>query len=195
MLRESPPVYVVHDFATEAECNAMMELTIPQMTPSVVSGGGTSKARPLRTPHPPRTSTTHTTHATHTTHDMHTMSMHTMCPCTPRPPRTSQARQSLCTTLPSSHPMPEQARQSFSTNMMPDWSDELDTVTRAPSPSPTPSLTPSPSPSPTPTPTSTLTFYPTLEQITRIARRKFAFAREVGDYTSLTLTLNPNPNP
>ena len=54
--------------------------------------------------------------------------------------------------------MPEQARQSFSTNMMPDWSDELDTVTR-------------------------------------IARRKFAFAREVGDYTSLTLTLNPNPNP
>ena len=44
--------------------------------------------------------------------------------------------------------MPEQARQSFSTNMMPDWSDELDTVTR-------------------------------------IARRKFAFAREVGDYTSL----------
>ena len=61
--------------------------------------------------------------------------------------------------------MPEQARQSFSTNMMPDWSDERDTITR-------------------------------------IARRKFAFAREVGDYTSLTLTLtltvtrnNPNPNP
>tara|TARA_B100000795_G_scaffold193744_1_gene148022 strand:- start:758 stop:1015 length:258 start_codon:yes stop_codon:yes gene_type:complete len=80
----------------------MMELTLPHMTPSVVSGGGTS-----------------------------------------------------------------QARQSFSTNMLPDWSDELDTVTR-------------------------------------IARRKFAFAREVGEYASLVEGpgqepvssgfYNPNPN-
>jgi len=40
VLRESPPVYIVHDFATEAECEYMMNLTIPNMAPSVVYGGG-----------------------------------------------------------------------------------------------------------------------------------------------------------
>jgi len=45
VLREEPPVYLVHDFASDAECDYMLNLTIPDMTPSVVSGGGTSRAR------------------------------------------------------------------------------------------------------------------------------------------------------
>ena len=88
-----------------------MDLTLPHMTPSVVSGGGTSQAHAhaahvhtwARTPRTPRTS----------------------CTCTARylPP---QARY-----LPAqARYLPPQARQSFSTNMLPDWSDELDTVTR-----------------------------------------------------------------
>jgi len=45
VLRDSPPVFVVHDFATEEECDHMMNVTIPHMTPSVVGGGGTSPDR------------------------------------------------------------------------------------------------------------------------------------------------------
>ena len=45
VLRESPPVYIVHDFATERECQYMMDETIPHMAPSVVSGGTTSRHR------------------------------------------------------------------------------------------------------------------------------------------------------
>ena len=87
VLREAPPVYVVHDFASEAECQYMMDLTIPHMAPSVVYGGG-------------------------------------------------QAGQA------SSY------RQSFSVNMYPDWDDEANIVTR-------------------------------------MVRRKFAFARDVAEYDEL----------
>lgn len=44
VLRESPPVYIVHDFATEKECDYMMNLTIPHMEPSVVYGGNQAGA-------------------------------------------------------------------------------------------------------------------------------------------------------
>ena len=53
VLRDFPPVYLVHDFATKEECDHMMNATIPHMTPSVVGGGGTSADRPAnfaRTP-------------------------------------------------------------------------------------------------------------------------------------------------
>lgn len=40
VLRESPPVYIVHDFASELECEYMMNETLPRMAPSVVYGGG-----------------------------------------------------------------------------------------------------------------------------------------------------------
>ena len=42
VLRESPPVYIVHDFASDAECQYMMGETIPNMAPSVVYGGGSA---------------------------------------------------------------------------------------------------------------------------------------------------------
>lgn len=87
VLREQPPVYVVHDFATASECEHMMNITVPHMAPSVVFGGGSA----------------------------------------------GQA---------SSY------RQSFSVNMYPDWDDESDVVTR-------------------------------------MVRRKFAFAREVAEYDQL----------
>ena len=87
VLRESPPVYIVHDFATEKECEHMMNQTIPHMAPSVVYGGG-------------------------------------------------QAGQS------SSY------RSSYSVNMYPDWDDESNVITR-------------------------------------MVRRKFAFAREVAEYEAL----------
>lgn len=49
VLREEAPtvpaVYLVDGFAQDAECDEMMAETIPQMAPSVVSGGGTSRAR------------------------------------------------------------------------------------------------------------------------------------------------------
>lgn len=87
VLRESPPVYIVHDFATGAECDYMMNLTIPRMERSVVYGGG-------------------------------------------------QAGQA------------SNYRQSYSVNMWPDYDDESDVVTR-------------------------------------MVRRKFAFAREVAEYAEL----------
>ena len=40
VLRESPPIYIVHDFASEFECQYMMNETLPRMVPSVVYGGG-----------------------------------------------------------------------------------------------------------------------------------------------------------
>ena len=55
-----------------------MDMTLPHMTPSVVSGGGRSQAHAhaahvhaMHTMH--TTHTTHATHATHTTHAMHAM--------------------------------------------------------------------------------------------------------------------------
>ena len=45
VLRESPPVYVVDDFVTDAECEAMLAETLPKMGRSVVGGGGTSSWR------------------------------------------------------------------------------------------------------------------------------------------------------
>ena len=42
VLRERPPVYIVHDFASARECEYMMNETIPHMAPSVVYGGGDS---------------------------------------------------------------------------------------------------------------------------------------------------------
>jgi len=83
VLRESPPVYVVHDFASEEECDHMVNLTVPEMSPSVVFSGKEGS-----------TST---------------------------------------------------YRSSYSVNMFPDFDDEADPVTR-------------------------------------LARRKFAFAREVAEY-------------
>ena len=44
-LRDDPPVYLVHDFLSEADCKKMMDVTLPQMTRSVVSGGSTSYER------------------------------------------------------------------------------------------------------------------------------------------------------
>ena len=40
VLRESPPVYVVRDFVTAAECEHMLNITVPKMERSVVFGGG-----------------------------------------------------------------------------------------------------------------------------------------------------------
>ena len=48
VLRESPPVYIVHDFLTERECEQMLNYTLPRMGPSVVVGGGTSSWRQAR---------------------------------------------------------------------------------------------------------------------------------------------------
>jgi len=45
VLRETPPVYLVHEFATQEECDYMTNLTIPAMTRSVVGGGGVSSSR------------------------------------------------------------------------------------------------------------------------------------------------------
>jgi hypothetical protein len=45
VLRESPPVYVVDDFVSDAECDAMLADTLPKMGRSVVGGGGTSNWR------------------------------------------------------------------------------------------------------------------------------------------------------
>jgi len=87
VLRESPPVYLVHDFATAKECEYMMNITVPHMAPSVVYGGNTAGSA-------------------------------------------------------SSY------RQSFSVNMYADWDDETNTITR-------------------------------------MVRRKFAFAREVAEYEEL----------
>lgn len=87
VLRESPPVYIVRDFATPAECSYMMNQTIPNMVRSVTFGGGA----------------------------------------------TGQV---------SSH------RRSYSVNMFPDYDDETNVITR-------------------------------------MVRRKFAFAREVADYEQL----------
>jgi len=82
-MREMPPVYVLTDFVSEAECGWMMNYTLPRMGRSVVAGGGVSDIR-----------------------------------------------------------------RSYSVNMMPDFDDEMHTVTR-------------------------------------LARRKFAFAREVAGYSEL----------
>ena len=87
VLRESPPVFVVDDFATEEECEYMMNMTVPKMSRSVVFGGGKNGGV-------------------------------------------------------SSH------RQSYSVNMFPDYDDESNVVTR-------------------------------------LVRRKFAFAREVASYSEL----------
>ncbi len=90
VLRDSPPVLVAHDFATEEECEEMMNETLPIMSPSVVfTARGNDKGSAADT-----------------------------------------------------------YRQSRSANMYPDFDDE----TRA---------------------------------VTRLARRKFAFAREVADYDEL----------
>mmetsp|Transcript_2712 Transcript_2712/g.8917 ORF Transcript_2712/g.8917 Transcript_2712/m.8917 type:complete len:445 (-) Transcript_2712:126-1460(-) len=86
VLRDAPPVYLVHDFASDEECEYMVNLTLPRMTPSVVFSG--SKG------------------ATST------------------------------------------YRSSYSVNMVPDFEDETDVVTR-------------------------------------LMRRKFAFAREVAEYDEL----------
>ena len=45
VLRETPPVYLVREFLTEAECEAMRSRTLPAMGPSVVVGGGVSSWR------------------------------------------------------------------------------------------------------------------------------------------------------
>lgn len=45
VLRESPPVYVVDEFVTDSECDAMLADTLPKMGRSVVGGGGTSAWR------------------------------------------------------------------------------------------------------------------------------------------------------
>jgi len=45
VLRETPPVYLVDDFYSEAECSYMLNYTLPLMGPSVVVGGGTSTWR------------------------------------------------------------------------------------------------------------------------------------------------------
>jgi len=45
VLRESPPVYLVHGFVNHDECDQMVSLTVPRMGPSVVGGGGTSSYR------------------------------------------------------------------------------------------------------------------------------------------------------
>ena len=45
VLRESPPVYAVDDFASDAECEHMVSDTVPKMGRSVVGGGGTSAWR------------------------------------------------------------------------------------------------------------------------------------------------------
>merc|ERR1719399_335214 len=45
VLRESPPVYIVHDFLTHDECDHMVNVTVPRMGPSVVGGGGRSSYR------------------------------------------------------------------------------------------------------------------------------------------------------
>jgi hypothetical protein len=45
VLRESPPVYIVHDFASDFECEYMMNETLPRMAPSVVYGGGEAGQR------------------------------------------------------------------------------------------------------------------------------------------------------
>lgn len=87
VLRDSPPIYVVHDFASEEECEHMVGSTLPKMTRSVVFGGGAKGGA-------------------------------------------------------SSY------RQSYSVNMVPDFDDEV-----AP--------------------------------VTKLARRKFAFAREVAEYSEL----------
>jgi len=45
VLRESPPVFIVNDFITPADCEHMTGHTIPKMGRSVVGGGGTSSWR------------------------------------------------------------------------------------------------------------------------------------------------------
>jgi len=45
VMRESPPVFIVHDFVTSDECEKMVESTVPRMGRSVVGGGGTSQWR------------------------------------------------------------------------------------------------------------------------------------------------------
>jgi prolyl 4-hydroxylase len=45
VLRESPPVYIVHDFVAPSECEWMVNHTLPRMGPSVVVGGGVSPIR------------------------------------------------------------------------------------------------------------------------------------------------------
>lgn len=45
VLRESPPVFVVDDFVSDKECEAMLKETLPKMGRSVVGGGGTSSWR------------------------------------------------------------------------------------------------------------------------------------------------------
>mmetsp|Transcript_21817 Transcript_21817/g.68435 ORF Transcript_21817/g.68435 Transcript_21817/m.68435 type:complete len:237 (-) Transcript_21817:169-879(-) len=45
VLREEPPIYVVDGFVSRAECEAMVNATVPRMGRSVVSGGGFSAAR------------------------------------------------------------------------------------------------------------------------------------------------------
>jgi hypothetical protein len=87
VLRESPPVDIVPDFATERECEHMMNQTLPRMERSVVFGGSAGGSA-------------------------------------------------------------SNYRQSYSVNMYPDYDDELNVITR-------------------------------------MVRRKFAFAREVADYEQL----------
>lgn len=45
VLRESPPVYLVDDFVTDAECDHMVHSTVHKMKRSVVDGGVTSAMR------------------------------------------------------------------------------------------------------------------------------------------------------
>eukprot|EP00316_Scyphosphaera_apsteinii_P012323 CAMPEP_0119338054 /NCGR_PEP_ID=MMETSP1333-20130426/95267_1 /TAXON_ID=418940 /ORGANISM="Scyphosphaera apsteinii, Strain RCC1455" /LENGTH=408 /DNA_ID=CAMNT_0007349241 /DNA_START=56 /DNA_END=1279 /DNA_ORIENTATION=+ len=44
-LRESPPIYIVHDFVSQQDCELMMNKTVPKMGRSVVGGGGFSSWR------------------------------------------------------------------------------------------------------------------------------------------------------
>ena len=165
VLRESPPVFVVHDFATEAECEAMMDPTLAPtptltltlaltltLTLTLTTDPDPNQVRSDDGPDPAAHDTLRRLGRGHVAGAPVLLDQHATYPAIYQPtPRY----------------LSPQARQSFSTNMLPDWSDELDTVTR-------------------------------------IARRKFAFAREVGEYASLVEGpgqepvssgfYNPNPN-
>ena len=113
VLRESPPVYIVDDFLTSAECDYMLNYTLPRMGPSVVIGGSTSSWRQARVT------------------------------------QTYMCRLDRGTTLSNAaDELRVAVRQSFSVNMYPDYDDES-------------------------------------HVITRVARRKFAFARDFVGYSDV----------
>ena len=111
VLRESPPVYMVDNFVSDEDCDAMVDETVPKMGRSVVGGGGTSSWRQSCAP-----------------------------ACCASAALTNLQSSSTLRSSQLAH-----AARADSVNMVPDF-DQEDT------------------------------------QVTRLARRKFAFAREVAGY-------------